>query len=90
MGDVAISPVLAGVLMRPADWIVLAVYLGGIVFVGMWFGRFTQNTSEFFFGGQRFSWWLVAVSCIATRVAAWTEIALPEGVAPGRYFIRRA
>ncbi|MFV1967592.1 MAG: sodium:solute symporter [Pirellulaceae bacterium] len=57
-----------------ADWIVLAVYLGGIVSIGMWFGKFTHTTGDFFFGGQRFSWWLVAISCIATLVGSYSFI----------------
>lgn len=32
----------------------------------------------------------VIVSDQEYRVAGWTEIALPDGIAPGRYFIRRA
>ena len=32
----------------------------------------------------------IVVSDQEYRVAAWTEIALPDGVAPGRYFMRRA
>ncbi len=32
----------------------------------------------------------IVVSDQEYRVAGWTEVALPDGVAPGRYFIRRA
>jgi len=32
--------------------------LAAIVAVGMWFGKFTRNTEDFFFAGRRFSWWL--------------------------------
>ncbi len=32
----------------------------------------------------------VIVSDQEYRVAGWTEVALPDGVAPGRYFIRRS
>ena len=32
----------------------------------------------------------IVVSDQEYRVAGWTEVALPDGVAPGRYFMRRA
>jgi hypothetical protein len=32
----------------------------------------------------------IVVSDQQYRVAGWTEVALPDGVAPGRYFMRRA
>jgi len=65
---------LLAVTLGIVDWIVLAVYLGGVVLIGMWFGKFTRNTRDFFFGGQRFSWWLVAVSCVATLVGSYSFI----------------
>ncbi len=65
---------LLAVALDVADWVVLAVYLGGIVLIGMWFGKFTHSTRDFFFGGQRFHWWLVAVSCVATLVGSYSFI----------------
>ena len=40
----------------------------------MWFGKFTRNTEDFFFAGRRFSWWLVAVSCVATLVGSYSFV----------------
>ncbi len=55
-----------------ADVIVMFAYFAVVVAVGIFAGRFTRSTSEFFFAGQRFSWWLVAISCVATLVGSYS------------------
>ena len=49
-----LSPILSavGVTFPIADWIVILVYFTGIVLRGIWFGKFTHTTNDFFFGGQ--------------------------------------
>jgi SSS family solute:Na+ symporter len=52
------------------DWIVMVVYFLVIMLFGSYFGRYTRSTSDFFFGGRRFSWWLIAMSIVATGVGS--------------------
>ena len=54
------------------DLLVVLVYFVGIVAFGICFARYTRTTKDFFFGGQRFSWWLIAFSCIATTVGSYS------------------
>lgn len=56
------------------DLIVILVYFFLILAFGTWFGRYVKTTKDFFFGGQRFSWWLIAMSCIATVVGSYSFI----------------
>ncbi|MEZ4270416.1 MAG: sodium/solute symporter [Myxococcota bacterium] len=67
-----------GVALANADWIAIVVYLTFIVALGLWFGRFTKSTEDFFFGGRRFSWWLVGFSCVATLVGSYSFINYSE------------
>lgn len=60
------------------DFIVVCLYLIGIVAVGMWVGKFSSTTADFFFGGRRFSWWLVGMSCVATLVGSYSFIQYSE------------
>ena len=60
------------------DFIVVCLYLLGIVAIGMYVGKFSSTTSDFFFGGRRFSWWLVGVSCVATLVGSYSFISYSE------------
>ncbi|MDP7071306.1 MAG: sodium:solute symporter family protein, partial [Candidatus Marinimicrobia bacterium] len=52
------------------DWIVMVVYFLAIMLFGSYFGRYTRTTSDFFFGGRRFSWWLITMSIVATGVGS--------------------
>lgn len=52
------------------DWIVMVVYFVAIMLFGSYFGRYNRSTKDFFFGGRRFSWWLIAFSIVATGVGS--------------------
>ena len=52
------------------DWIVMVAYFLAIMLFGTYFGRYTKDTSDFFFGGRRFSWWLITMSIVATGVGS--------------------
>ncbi len=53
-----------------ADWIVMVVYFAIVMLFGSYFGRYTRSTTDFFFGGRRFSWWLITMSIVATGVGS--------------------
>ena len=60
------------------DFIVVIIYLVGIVAIGTYVGKFSSTTSDFFFGGKRFAWWLVGMSCVATLVGSYSFIQYSE------------
>ncbi len=60
------------------DIAVIVVYFAAILLFGSWFGRYTRTTRDFFFGGQRFSWWLIAMSCVATVVGSYSFVKYSE------------
>ncbi|NUN10435.1 MAG: sodium:solute symporter family protein [Ignavibacteriaceae bacterium] len=53
-----------------ADWIIMVVYFIGIMLFGTYFGKYNKSTQDFFFGGRRFDWWLIAFSIVATGVGS--------------------
>lgn len=59
---------------QPIDYIIIAVYFIVILGFGSIFGRYTKSTADFFFSGRRFSWWLIAFSCVATVVGSYSFI----------------
>ncbi len=64
---------------RPADWVVLSLYLALLVVTGIWFSRREQKTtSEYFLAGRNMPMWAVAVSIIATSLSAATFVGAPE------------
>ncbi len=59
---------------EPIDYAIMVMYFLAILVVGTWFARRQKTTRDFFFGGQRFSWWLIAVSLIATTVGSYSFV----------------
>ncbi|MFH1197183.1 MAG: sodium:solute symporter family protein [bacterium] len=56
------------------DWIVMVVYFIAIMLFGTYFSKYNRTTQDFFFGGRRFAWWLIAMSIVATGVGSHSFI----------------
>lgn len=57
------------------DWAVMVGYFVLVLGFGSLFGgRHNRTTRDFFFGGQRFSAWLVAFSMVATLVGSYSFV----------------
>ena len=56
------------------DQIIIVVYFAVILLFGSYFGRYAKSTSDFFFGGRRFAWWLITISIVATGVGSHSFI----------------
>ena len=70
-------------LLSAIDLIIIATYLGGVVFAGGWFGRRQLSTGRYFFGGRQMPWWAVSASIVATETSTITFISVP-GIAYAR------
>lgn len=56
------------------DWVVMVVYFIAIMAFGSYFSKYNRTTTDFFFGGRRFAWWLIAMSIVATGVGSHSFI----------------
>ena len=56
------------------DYAIMVGYFAAMLLIGTWFGRGNSSTKDFFFGGQRFSWWLIAFSLVATTVGSYSFV----------------
>jgi len=63
--------------LTAGDWLVIAVYLVGIIALGIWFGRDQRNTRDYFLGSKSIPWWGVGLSIVATETSALTFIGVP-------------
>ena len=61
-------------LGQPVDYVVMLGYFLAVVAFGIYFSKYTHSTKDFFFGGQRFAWWLIAFSGIATTVGSYSFV----------------
>jgi len=60
--------------METADIVVLVLYFAAVTSFGFLSGRATKSTHDFFFAGQRYGWFLIAMSCIATVVGSYSFV----------------
>ncbi len=56
------------------DWVVIIIYFAAILLFGSYFGKYNKDTNDFFFGGRRFTWWIIAMSIVATGVSSHSFI----------------
>src|SRR6266536_1702132 len=61
-----------------ADWLVIAVYLIGIILFGLWFGKDQRNTRYYFLGSKNIPWWGIGLSIVAAETSALTIIGVPS------------
>ena len=61
------------------NWVVVIVYLLGMVAVGYWFmlRKAAASTEAYFRGGQHVPWWVVGLSIFATMLSALTFMGIP-------------
>ncbi|MBI2423911.1 MAG: sodium:solute symporter family protein [Candidatus Hydrogenedentes bacterium] len=62
----------------PLDALVMLVYFFAVVGFGLLFGKYATTTKDFYLGGQRFAWWLIAFSGIATTVGSYSFVKYSE------------
>src|ERR1044072_7059634 len=60
------------------DWTIIAVYLLGIVVLGVWFGKDQRNTRDYFLGSKNIPWWGIGFSIVAAQTSALTIIGVPS------------
>ena len=74
------------------DYAIMIGYFVAMILIGVWFGRGQATTKDFFFGGQRFSWWLIAFSLVATTIGSssfvkYSKIAYSHGIASSQTYL---
>jgi len=60
------------------DYIVIIAYFVVSLVYGSFFAKYTKSTRDFFFSAQRFSWWLIGISCVATTVGSYSFVKYSE------------
>ena len=63
--------------LRSADFIVLVLYVGGVVGLGCWFFKKSRTTEEFMVAGRALPGWVVGFSLFGTFLSSISFLALP-------------
>ena len=59
------------------DWLIIVLYLVGIIALGVWFGKDQRNTRDYFLGSKNIPWWGIGFSIVAAETSALTIIGVP-------------
>ncbi|MDP2137005.1 MAG: sodium:solute symporter [Candidatus Didemnitutus sp.] len=66
-------------LIGSVDWMVITIYLAGMIGIGLYFylREKKQSTTEFFVGGRSIPFWAAGISLYATNTSSISYIAIP-------------
>jgi cyclically-permuted mutarotase family protein len=59
------------------NWLVLILYMFGMLYLGYFFMKKEKSSDDFFKGGGRIPWWAAGMSIFATMLSAITFMAIP-------------
>jgi len=59
------------------NWVVMALYFGGLAGMGWWFMRKKKSADDYFKGGGRIPWWAAGISIFAAMFSSITFLAVP-------------
>ena len=59
------------------DWVIILLYVLGIIALGLWFGKDQHNTRDYFLGSKNVPWWGIGLSIVAAETSALTIIGVP-------------
>ncbi len=66
------------IYLAPIDYIIIVGYMLGILLFGILFSRYHSSTKEFFLAGQRFPWYMISFSAVASLVGSYSFIKYSE------------
>lgn len=72
--------------VRPLDAAVIAVYIVGVLAIGIAFAGRRQTLRDYFLGGRGLPWWAICFSIVATETSALTVISLPATAYQGDFW----
>jgi SSS family transporter len=64
--------------MSIIDWIIIFLFLGGLISIGFVFARRNRNIKDYFLAGKSMPTWLVVFAATGTSISAGTFIGSPE------------
>ena len=67
--------------MSPLDWIIIFLYLAGMVALSVYLARGQTSEADYYVGGRNLPWWAVGISTMATQSSAISFISIPAFVA---------
>lgn len=64
--------------MTIIDWIIILVFLGILMTIGVLFSRKNKDINDYFLGGRSMPTWFVAFAAVGTSISAGTFVGAPQ------------
>lgn len=64
--------------MSLIDWLIVALFLGALIFIGWLFSKKSKDIGDYFVAGRSMPGWLVAIAATGTSISAGTFVGSPE------------
>jgi SSS family solute:Na+ symporter len=64
-------------MLHPVDYVIICVYLIGVVIFGIKSAGKQQTTKDYFMGSKELPWWAICFSIVATETSTLTVIGIP-------------
>jgi SSS family solute:Na+ symporter len=75
--------------MHPFDWLIIALYLGWVIWGGLQHTRGSKEIEGYFLGNRSNPWWAVGLSVMATQLSAITMVGTTgQGYMDGLRFVQ--
>ncbi|WP_417379411.1 sodium:solute symporter family transporter [Gimesia sp.] len=71
------EPLAVNTGLHPLDWVIIAIYAISTIFLGWYFSRGQEDTSEYFVGSGQMNPILIGVSLFATLLSTITYLSTP-------------
>ncbi|MEM9280545.1 MAG: sodium:solute symporter [Verrucomicrobiota bacterium] len=70
--------------MQTLDWMIVALYFGGLIWIVKWSSRQVTNTTDYFLAGRHAGWFVVGASLFASNIGSEHIVGLAgNGAASG-------
>ena len=66
--------------MNAVDWLVVAVYIAGMVYMSYALGKKQKDMQSYYLGGNNLSWWAIGISTMATQCSTNSLLGAPAFV----------
>jgi SSS family solute:Na+ symporter len=52
------------------DYIIIAVYMIGVLYIGSYFAKYSHSTDDFFLAGRSLPFWAIGMSIVVSDIGA--------------------
>lgn len=54
------------------DYVIIGVYMAGVLFIGSYFGKYVSTTGDLFLAGRSLPFWAIGMSIVVSDIVLWT------------------